>query len=89
MLVVARKPNESVVISSSDGIHRLLNVRIVAINGSVVTLGFDMDSTMILHRKEVLDKVRGVQQPPPAFMSRPLEVARFTPRGRHTYHCQD
>ena len=84
MIVVPRKPNESVVIS--DGLRRVLNVRIVAVNGSVVTLGFDVDTSLTVPRKEVLDKIRGVPQPPPDFMRKPLEIARVT---HEQYACQD
>jgi carbon storage regulator len=58
MLVLSRKSQESVVIGGSTGFERLLKVRVLAIEGGRVKLGFDVDSNVPVHREEVWERLR-------------------------------
>ena len=58
MLVLSRKSRESVVIGGVDGFHRLLKVTVLGISGGKVTLGFDVDADIPVHRAEVWERIR-------------------------------
>ena len=53
MLVLLRKDRESVVIGGSDGVHRLLKVTVLGIQGANVKLGFEVDPGVPVRRSEV------------------------------------
>ena len=57
MLVLSRKNQESVVVGGSDGFHRLLKVTVLAIKGTNVKLGFEVDSDVPVHRSEVWERL--------------------------------
>jgi carbon storage regulator CsrA len=50
--VLSRKNQESVVIGGDDGIHRLLKVTVLGIQGTNVKLGFEVDADVPIHRSE-------------------------------------
>ena len=58
MLVLARKPNESVVVGGDDGLNRLLKVTVLEIRKGLVTLGFEADESVPIHRSEVWDRIK-------------------------------
>ena len=57
MLVLSRKNKESVVVGGADGFHRLLKVTVLDIRGSNVKLGFEVDSSVPVHRAEVWERI--------------------------------
>ena len=58
MLVLSRKNRESVVVGGTDGFHRLLKVTVLAIQGSHVRLGFEVDADVPVHRSEVWERIQ-------------------------------
>jgi carbon storage regulator len=58
MLVLSRKHRESVVIGGSDSFHRVLKVTVLAIRGTNVKLGFDVDADVPVHRAEVWERIQ-------------------------------
>jgi carbon storage regulator CsrA len=68
MLVLSRKSRESVVIGGSDGFHRLLKVTVLAIQGTNVKLGFEVDEDVPVHPSEVRERMTvGVAASRPAW----------------------
>ena len=63
MLVLSRKRLESVVVGGAAGFERLLKVTVLELNGGSVRLGFEVDSSVPVHRWEVWEKIRGSGQP--------------------------
>jgi carbon storage regulator CsrA len=59
MLVLSRKSQESVVVGATDGLHRLLKVKVLEIRGAKVKLGFDVDPGVPVHRLEVWERING------------------------------
>ena len=57
MLVLSRKHRESVVIGGADGLHRLLKVTVLGIQGANVKLGFEVDPDVPVHRSEVWEGI--------------------------------
>ncbi len=57
MLVLSRKNRESVVIGGSDGVHRLVKVTVLGIQGTNVKLGFEADADVPVHRAEVWERI--------------------------------
>jgi carbon storage regulator len=57
MLVLSRKSRESVVIGGTDGLHRLLKVTVLGIQGTNVKLGFEADADVPVHRAEVWERI--------------------------------
>ena len=58
MLVLSRKNQESVVIGGADGLHRLLKVTVLGVQGARVKLGFEVDDDVPVHRAEVWERIR-------------------------------
>ncbi|MGO8692021.1 MAG: carbon storage regulator [Thermoguttaceae bacterium] len=58
MLVLSRKSRESVVIGGDDGLHRMLKVTVLGIQGAHVKLGFEVDADIPVHRAEVWERIR-------------------------------
>jgi carbon storage regulator CsrA len=58
MLVLSRKRLESVVVGGSVGFEHLLKVTVLELKGSSVRLGFEVDSSVPVHRLEVWEKIR-------------------------------
>ena len=57
MLVLTRKNRESVVIGRADGMQVALEITILEIEGGRVRLGFEADTRMPIHRREVWDRI--------------------------------
>ena len=62
MLVLSRKNQESVVISEADGLHRMMKVTVLGIQGGNVQLGFEVDPAVPVHRSEVWDRIYAERQ---------------------------
>jgi carbon storage regulator len=62
MLILSRKNRESVVIGGTDGLHRLLKVTVLGIEGTHVKLGFEVDADVPVHRSEVWDRINAESQ---------------------------
>ncbi len=58
MLILSRKNGESVVVGEDDGVHRLLKVTVLDVRGRKVRLGFEVDSSVPVHRLEVWERIR-------------------------------
>ena len=56
MLILARKPNEEVIIGKGESLIKITVVQIVG--GKVVRLGFEAPKDVPIHRKEVFDKIQ-------------------------------
>ncbi len=63
MLVLSRKPQESVVIGGPDGLEQLLKVTVVEIKNGRVRLGFEAATKIPVHRLEVWERLRAGEQP--------------------------
>jgi carbon storage regulator len=62
MLVLSRKSQESVVIGGTDGLHRLMRVTVLEIQGRQVRLGFEVDANVPVHRSEVWERICAERQ---------------------------
>jgi carbon storage regulator CsrA len=58
MLVLSRKNNESVVVGGSAGFERLLKVTVLEITSRTVSLGFEVDKDIPVHRSEVWARIQ-------------------------------
>jgi carbon storage regulator CsrA len=58
MLVLSRKCRESVVVCGDDGIHRLLKVTVLDVQGDNVKLGFEVDADVPVHRWKTRKRIR-------------------------------
>jgi carbon storage regulator CsrA len=63
MLVLTRKAQESVVVGGSENFHHILRVKVLAISGDKVKLGFDVDPDVPVHRLEVWDRIKSQAGP--------------------------
>ena len=57
MLVLTRKNRESVVIGRPEDLEIALEITILEIEGGRVRLGFQADTKMPIHRREVWDRI--------------------------------
>jgi len=57
MLVLTRKCQETVVVGASSGIESLLKVTVLEIRRGRVKLGFEVDSSIPVHRLEVWKRI--------------------------------
>jgi carbon storage regulator CsrA len=71
MLVLTRKPQESVVVGSADRFERLLKVTVLEIKNGKVRLGFEADAAVPVHRLEVWERLLATGSP-----ARPMGEAR-------------
>jgi carbon storage regulator len=62
MLVLSRKRLESVVVGGAVGFERLLKVTVLEFKGNSVRLGFEVDSSVPVHRWEVWERIRSEGQ---------------------------
>ena len=62
MLVLSRKNQESVVIGGADGLHRMMKVTVLGIQGCNVRLGFEVDADVPVHRSEVWERICAERQ---------------------------
>ncbi len=58
MLVLTRKQMQSVVVGGTVGFERLLKVTVLELKGTSVRLGFEVDSSVPVHRWEVWERIR-------------------------------
>lgn len=58
MLVLTRKPKESVVVGGSEGFERVLKVTVLEIDCGKVRLGFEIDKEVPVHRWEVWERIQ-------------------------------
>jgi carbon storage regulator CsrA len=58
MLVLSRRSREAVVVGGSNGFQQLLKVTVLSISGDRVKLGFDVDSSIPIHRLEVWERIQ-------------------------------
>jgi carbon storage regulator len=65
MLVLSRKPEESVVIGEPHSFERLLKVTVLEIRGGKVRLGFEASADFPVHRWEVWERIRAGDRPQP------------------------
>ncbi len=63
MLVLTRKPQESVVVGGVDMSQPLLSITVVEIAGGRVRLGFQADSAVHVQRWEVWQRMQGNTRP--------------------------
>jgi carbon storage regulator CsrA len=63
MLVLSRKRLESVVVGGTVGFERLLKVTVLEFTGSSVRLGFEVDSSVPVHRWEIWKRIHGAGMP--------------------------
>ena len=67
MLVLTRKNRESVIIGRPEDLDVMLEITVLEIEGGRVRLGFEADTRMPIHRREVWDRIcNGELQPNPA-----------------------
>ncbi|MGB8854624.1 MAG: carbon storage regulator [Pirellulales bacterium] len=57
MLVLTRKNRESVVIGRPEDMSVALEITVLEIEGGRVRLGFEADTRMPIHRREVWDRI--------------------------------
>ncbi len=57
MLVLSRKSRESVVIGDHNRFQRMLKVTVMEIKPGRVTLGFEVDEDVPVHRSEVWERI--------------------------------
>ena len=58
MLVLSRKPEESVVIGRPHSLERMLKITVLGIRGGKVRLGFEASTDFPVHRWEVWERIR-------------------------------
>jgi carbon storage regulator CsrA len=63
MLVLSRKPRESIVIGGAGSMGREFTVTVLEIRGGKVKLGFDADPSVSVQRSEVWARVRTGEMP--------------------------
>lgn len=64
MLVLTRKNRESIVIGNAADLEVMLEITILEIEGGRVRLGFEADTRMPIHRREVWDRICNGQTAP-------------------------
>jgi len=57
MLVLTRKNRESIVIGRPEDLEIVLQITVLEIEGGRVRLGFEADTKMPIHRREVWDRI--------------------------------
>ena len=63
MLVLTRKCQESVAVGASVGSEPLLTVTVLEVTGGRVRLGFDVRPDLLVHRREVWERIRAAGRP--------------------------
>lgn len=63
MLVLSRKPLESVAVGGADDIERLLKVTVLAIKRGNVKLGFEAAADLPIHRGEIWHRIQNGELP--------------------------
>jgi carbon storage regulator CsrA len=73
MLVLTRKTDEAVAIGSAGQFEHLLKITVLGIGHGTVRLGFEVDSSVPVHRWEVWQRIHGKTA-----MDIPVEVFEST-----------
>jgi carbon storage regulator CsrA len=63
MLVLTRRPQESVVVGGAELSQPMLSITVIEIAGGKVRLGFEADSAVQIHRWEVWQRIHGTGPP--------------------------
>lgn len=63
MLVLSRKSQESVVVGGAEGFEPVLKVTVLEITGGKVSLGFEAEADVLIHRWEVWQRIRAGVRP--------------------------
>lgn len=63
MLVLSRKPLESVVVGGANDIERLLKVTVLEIKHGSVRLGFETAADVPIHRWEIWERIQNGELP--------------------------
>jgi carbon storage regulator len=66
MLVLTRKNQESVVVGGAGGFESLLVVTVLEIGNGKVRLGFEVDKSIPVHRREVWERIHDGGEVPAA-----------------------
>ena len=74
MLVLTRKHQESVVVGGAPGFEHLLKVTVLGISGAKVSLGFEVDPVVPVHRAEIWERIQSASRPNAAAKSLGLPV---------------
>ena len=78
MLVLTRKNRESVVIGRPEDLEVVLEITILEIEGGRVRLGFEADTRMPIHRREVWDRICNGESAPAGNGGGRAAIARGT-----------
>ncbi len=81
MLVLSRKPLESVVVGGENGIDRLLKITVLEIKHGSVRLGFETATDVPIHRWEIWERIRNGELPnkSPLALDQPFSLALDQP----------
>lgn len=63
MLVLSRKPEQSVVVGGSKGFESVLKITVLEIGSEHVKLGFDVNREVPVHREEVWQRIKPLGHP--------------------------
>jgi len=63
MLVLSRKTEESVVVGGDERFEPMLKVTVLEVNGGRVSLGFEANDGVPVHRWEVWERIRASGRP--------------------------
>lgn len=69
MLVLSRKPLESVVVGGAEGIERLVKVTVLEIKHGSVRLGFETAAEIPIHRWEIWERIQNGELPDKASLA--------------------
>ena len=59
MLVLTRKLDQSIAVGGATGFERLLKITVLEVGNGRVRLGFEVDSSVPVHRWEVWERILG------------------------------
>lgn len=62
MLVLTRKPDESIVIGNDNGFGQVMKITVLSVCGNRVKIGFDIADDVAVHRLEVWEQIHGSVQ---------------------------
>ena len=58
MLVLTRKIDQSIAVGGTESFEHLLKITVLSIGSGTVRLGFEVDSSVPIHRMEVWERIR-------------------------------
>ena len=62
MLIMTRTVDESVAVGGSSGFEHLLKVTVLEVRGGTVSLGFEIDDSVPVHRWEVWERLQALSE---------------------------